>query len=111
MPHKDIDFALYNINGVNLLPGLEIFSNPFRCNAHSIADSFQYTCEQLVYSNEQLTEVFTTSYDHHYSTLHNHTQALPLLSTYEYFSYCILCNVHHYVMSVILKVCLQHKLK
>ena len=57
MPDKDIDFVLYNINGVNLLPGLDVFSNPFHCNAHSIANTFQYVCEQLVHSNEQLTEV------------------------------------------------------
>lgn len=57
MPDKDIDFALYNINGVNLLPGLDVFSNPFHCDAHSVADAFQYVCEQLVHSNEQLTEV------------------------------------------------------
>ena len=57
MPDRDIDFALYNINGVNLLPGLDVFSNPFHCNAYSIADAFQYVCEQLVHSNEQLTEV------------------------------------------------------
>lgn len=57
MPDRDIDFALYNINGVNLLPGLDVFANPFHCNAHSIADAFQYVCEQLVHSSEQLTEV------------------------------------------------------
>ena len=62
MPYKDIDFALYNINGVNLLPGLDVFSNPFHCNAHSIADAFQYVCEQLVHSNEQLTEVHYTAF-------------------------------------------------
>lgn len=57
MPDKDVDFALYNINGVNLLPGLDVFANPFHCNAHSIADAFQYVCEQLVHSSEGLTEV------------------------------------------------------
>ena len=57
MPDKDINFALYNINGVNLLPGLDVFANPFHCNAHSIADAFQYVCEQLVHCSEQLTEV------------------------------------------------------
>jgi len=57
MPDKDIDFALYNINGVNLLPGLDVFSNPFHCSAHSIANALEYVCEQMVQSSEQLTEV------------------------------------------------------
>lgn len=58
MPDKHIDFALYNINGVNLLPGIDVFSNPFHCNAHSIADALQYVCEQTVYySIDQPTEV------------------------------------------------------
>lgn len=57
MPDKDVDFALYNINGVSLLPGLDVFSNPFHCNAHSIANALEYVCEQTVHSSEQLTEV------------------------------------------------------
>ena len=105
MPDKDVDFALYNINGVNLLPGLDVFANPFHCNAHSIADAFQYVCEQLVHSSEGLTEV------HNIVpwlgiTMFHPLQLLPLLTIYEYLSHCILCNVHHYVMSLILKVCL-----
>lgn len=104
LPNKDIDFSLYNINAVNLLPGLDVFSNPFRCNAHSIADTLQYVCEQIVLSGDQLTEVVITAQIlslHH----HNPVQFLPLLTIYEHLSQSIICSVHHYVMSLILKVC------
>ena len=57
IPDKDIDYAVYTIEGVHLLPGLDVFSNPFHCNAHSIADALQYVCEQLVHSNQQYSEV------------------------------------------------------
>ena len=104
MPDKHIDFALYNINGINLLPGLNVFSNPFHCNTHTIADTLQYVCEQLVHSGEQLTEVILIIII--CGSHHNPLQLLPLLTLYEHLSECILCNIHHYVMSLILKVCI-----
>ena len=57
IPNRDIDYAVYTIEGINLLPGLDVFSKPFHCNAHSVADALQYVCEQLVHSNQQYTEV------------------------------------------------------
>ena len=104
MPDKDIDFTLYNINGINLLPGLDVFSNPFHCNAHSIADTLQYVCEQLAHCSVQPTEVYTQCLDIVHVSHNDPVQILPLLAIYEYLSHCILSNVHHYVMALILKV-------
>ena len=66
IPNKDIDYAVYTIGGVHLLPGLDVFSNPFHCNAHFIADALRYVCEQLVHSNQQYTEVVSGRVIHYY---------------------------------------------
>ena len=77
-PMQDMDYRNYRLT--SLLPGVELFSDPFRCSAATLLFSLHFTCHELVKRGHLVS-------------------ALPVLSLYEYISNQLCRSVQHTVMA------------
>ena len=90
LPHpvKDIDYSSYQIS--SLLPGVDFFSDPFRCSATVLLSSLHLTAQELVKRSHFLS-------------------SLPILTLYEYFSHHVCRSIQHAVLARVYRLrCLSH---
>jgi len=91
-PTSDLDYATYSHqfpssaeSGQQLLPGVELFSDPYRCDLPSLLSSLHHCSQDLV-------------------TRHHAVKALPVLWLYQHLAHSVCRNVYHTVMAKILKL-------
>ncbi|KAL5267791.1 hypothetical protein ACHWQZ_G004738 [Mnemiopsis leidyi] len=88
-PSSDYEYVTYEIgegfNIPSLIPGIDLLSDQFRCNASLLVGALHYVSETLV--------------RHRYAI-----QALPVLTLYHYVAMSLLSDTKHLILARILKV-------